>query len=74
MEEKIVKKIKVIIGKENTDELLQDLSLIVGEYGTPDQAKGIVGVLGPKRMDYAKAISSVNCLSTLLSESMISYI
>ena len=67
-------RIKVIIGKENTDELLQDLSLIVGEYGTPDQAKGIVGVLGPKRMDYAKAISSVNCLSTLLSESMISYI
>jgi len=66
--------VKVIIGKENPDEILQDLSLIVGEYGIPDKASGIVGVLGPKRMDYTRAISSVNCLSSLLSESVASYI
>ncbi len=66
--------IKVIIGKENPAEVLQDLSLIVGEYGIPDKAGGIVGVIGPKRMDYARAISLVTCLSSLLSESVADYI
>lgn len=66
--------IKVIIGKENPEEVLQDLSLIVGEYGIPDKAGGIVGVIGPKRMDYARTISLVTCLSSLLSESVADYI
>jgi len=66
--------IKVIIGKENPEEVLQDLSLIVGEYGIPDKAGGIVGVIGPKRIDYARAISLVSCLSSLLSESVADYI
>jgi heat-inducible transcriptional repressor len=66
--------IKVVIGGENPDEALQDLSLIIGEYGIPDKARGIVGVVGPKRMDYVRAISSVNCLSSLLTESVVEYI
>lgn len=66
--------IKVIIGGENPDEALQDLSLILSEYGVPDKAGGIIGVIGPKRMDYARAISSVNCLSSLLSKSVARYI
>ena len=68
------RKIRVIIGEENPDQTLQDLSLIISEYGIEDKAKGIVGVIGPKRMDYARAISSVNCLSSLLSESISEYI
>lgn len=66
--------IKVVIGEENPEPALQDLSLIASQYGTPDKASGIVGVIGPKRMDYAKAISSLNCLSTLLSNSVAEYI
>ncbi|GAH32333.1 unnamed protein product, partial [marine sediment metagenome] len=68
------RELRIIIGKENPDEALQDLSLIIGEYGIPDKARGIVGVVGPKRMDYARAISSVNCLSSLLTESVAEYI
>ncbi len=68
------RELKIIIGKENPDEALQDLSLIIAEYGIPDKARGIVGVVGPKRMDYARAISSVNCLSSLLTESVAEYI
>lgn len=67
-------KVKVIIGKENPVETLQDLSLIVGAYGIHDRASGIVGVIGPKRMDYARAISSVNSLSSLLGKSLADYI
>jgi heat-inducible transcriptional repressor len=66
--------LKVVIGGENPDEALRDLSLILSEYGVPDKASGIVGVIGPKRMDYARAISSINCLSSLLSKSVVRYI
>ncbi len=64
--------VKVIIGEENPEPSLQGLSLIISPYGIPDKASGIVGVLGPKRMDYARAISSLSCLSVLLSNSIAS--
>jgi heat-inducible transcriptional repressor len=66
--------VKVVIGDENPDPALQDLSLLASQYGVPDKASGIVGVIGPKRMDYAKAISSLNCFSALLSDSVAEYI
>jgi len=65
--------VKVVIGGENPEPALQDLSLIASQYGIPDRASGIVGVIGPKRMDYAKAISSLTSLSTLLSNSVVEY-
>jgi heat-inducible transcriptional repressor len=66
--------VKVVIGDENPEPALQDLSLLASQYGVPDKASGIVGVIGPKRMDYAKAISSLNCFSALLSDSVAEYI
>jgi len=67
-------RVRVVIGEENPEPALQDLSLIASEYGLLDKASGIVGVIGPKRMDYAKTISSLNCLSALLSNSVAEYI
>ena len=61
---------RVIIGQENRDEALQDLSLVIGSYGQTGGSRGVIGVVGPKRMDYARAISSVNYLASLLSESL----
>ena len=66
--------VQVVIGEENPEPALQVLSLIASEYGLLDKSSGIVGVIGPKRMDYAKTISSLNCLSTLLSNSAAEYI
>jgi heat-inducible transcriptional repressor len=66
--------IKVIIGKENTDEALQDLSLIISKYGITGKAKGIIGVIGPKRIDYRKVITSIDFFSSQLSRSMAEYI
>ena len=68
------RKVKVVIGEENPEPALQDLSLLASQYGVPDKASGIVGVIGPKRMDYAKAISSLSCLSALLSNSVAEYV
>jgi len=66
-------RLRVIIGEENQDATLQDFSLVIAEYGVQDKASGIVGVIGPKRMDYARIISSVDCLSSLLTESIADY-
>lgn len=66
--------VKIVIGEENPEPALQDLSLIASQYGLLSKAGGIVGVIGPRRMDYATAISSLNCLSTLLSNSLAEYI
>jgi heat-inducible transcriptional repressor len=66
--------VKIVIGDENPEPALKDLSFIASQYGVPDKASGIVGVIGPRRMDYARAISSLNCLTALLSNSVAEYI
>ena len=63
----------VIIGEENNEIALQDLSLIIGQYGVPEKATGFIGVLGPTRMNYAKTIQPINHISSVLSESIAEY-
>ena len=60
--------VRVIIGEENRDLALRDLSLVMSRYGVADQARGALGIIGPKRMDYPRAIAAVNYVSSLLSE------
>ena len=67
-------KVEVIIGGENAEVALRDFGLVVGQYGVSTKVSGIIGVIGPKRMDYSRAISSVNSVSTLLSKSVAEYI
>jgi len=62
--------VSVIIGQENRDEALQDLSIVIGNYCSSGQSRGVIGVVGPRRMDYLRAISSVQYLKSLLGESL----
>lgn len=63
--------IKLVIGEENQNELLRDLSLIFTRYGIPKEVGGAIGVIGPTRMDYARAISSLSYLSAALSRLVV---
>ena len=49
----------VRIGGENPEPALQSLSLVAANYGLPQRNLGTVSVIGPTRMDYARAIRSV---------------
>jgi heat-inducible transcriptional repressor len=49
----------VRIGGENTEPALHSLSLVAANYGLPQRNLGTVSVIGPTRMDYARAIRSV---------------
>lgn len=62
------RRVQVVIGHENPDEALQELSLVFSGYGVPDRAGGTIVVVGPTRMDYRRAISSVGYMSDLLSD------
>ena len=65
---------RIIIGEENPEAALQDLSLIIGQYGISDKISGLLGVVGPKRMDYVRSISWLNYLTTLLSNKVTQYV
>jgi heat-inducible transcriptional repressor len=66
--------VHVLIGGEGNWEELTDFSLVLSRYGSPNMATGILGVLGPLRMAYGNAISTVNfvggLLTNLISETM----
>ncbi len=62
------KRVQVIIGEENRDKELHDLSLVFGRYGISGRVGGAVMVIGPTRMDYRRAISSVGYVSDVLSD------
>jgi heat-inducible transcriptional repressor len=55
------------IGAENPEPALHSVSVVGAPYGLGYRPLGAVGVIGPLRMDYAKAIDSVRVASTELS-------
>ena len=59
--------VNVRIGGEISCEAIQDCSMVIATYGVGGQPAGSLGVLGPIRMDYAKVISIVDCLTENLS-------
>lgn len=60
--------VRVLIGDENKDEAIKDYSVIVGRYGVSGEAEGTIGVVGPKRMQYDKAITTIRYLSLVMSK------
>jgi heat-inducible transcriptional repressor len=51
---------KVVIGSENRTSGMQKLSMVVSTYKDGDKLVGTIGVIGPTRMDYMKAITYVD--------------
>jgi heat-inducible transcriptional repressor len=60
--------INVKIGSENTIAELKDLSVITTVYKNGDRAVGVLGIIGPKRMEYKKMMSLVSRVSEMLNK------
>lgn len=56
---------QVLIGSETGAELLEDYSIVLSKYKI-GSAKGSIGLIGPKRMNYAKMIAMVEAVSKVL--------
>lgn len=59
--------VQVIIGGEGRWEELSECSVVLAPYGEAGRAVGALGVLGPMRMRYGRAISTVRYVADLLS-------
>ncbi|TMF66652.1 MAG: HrcA family transcriptional regulator, partial [Chloroflexi bacterium] len=60
--------VHVAIGSEHRLALLRDCSLVFGRYGSGMDAIGLVGIVGPTRMDYARSIGAVRYVGSLMSD------
>ncbi len=60
--------VQVIIGGEGRWNELQECSLVVSPYGVSGEATGALGVMGPMRMPYSRAISTVRYVAKLMSD------
>jgi heat-inducible transcriptional repressor len=59
--------VAVRIGAENEAPALRSLALVAASYGLPQRSLGAVSVIGPLRMDYARAIHAVRDAAAQLS-------
>jgi heat-inducible transcriptional repressor len=59
--------VQIIIGSENEQDELKRLSLVASPCREDDRPVGIVGILGPTRMNYAKAIYIVENTAQFIS-------
>ena len=59
--------ITITIGKEIKRDEIETCSLVTSSYGSGD-LKGIIGIIGPKRMRYSKLVSLVDYTAKLLSD------
>ncbi len=56
----------VAIGQEQPLERLRECAAILATYGRPDELLGVVGVLGPTRLPYWRAVPMVNYIAAML--------
>ena len=59
--------VRVVIGREHTGDALRSMSVVICRYGVPGRALGTVGVVGPTRMEYDRAISGVRFISKVMN-------
>lgn len=62
--------VAIVIGDENPEGPYRDMSFVLARYGMPDGAQGVLGVLGPTRMDYADTLSHVRYVGDVLTRLM----
>jgi len=64
--------VRVLIGPENVAEELKDSSVIVASYDAGDNTRGLIGVVGPTRMDYSAVAAKLSFLAAGLSRRLSS--
>lgn len=62
--------VQIFVGEESGYQLLDDCSLVTAPYHIEDQVIGVLGVIGPTRMDYERVISIVDVTARLLGTAL----
>ncbi len=65
--------VRVLIGSETRVPDLDRCTLVTSNYGSEGAPRGAVGVLGPTRMEYAKAVALVDYVSRFFDRLLANY-
>ncbi len=60
--------VRVIIGRENPESRMQQCTLVIAPFHYRNRAVGALGVVGPTRMEYEHAITTVEYVAHLTSK------
>jgi heat-inducible transcriptional repressor len=60
--------VKVVIGSETASEELKHLSLVSSVYRDGEHSIGVLGIIGPKRMEYPKMMALVGAVSRIMNK------
>jgi heat-inducible transcriptional repressor len=58
--------VQVIIGAENRLEQMREASMVLTRYGSPDDLWGVLGIVGPTRLPYWRAVPVVRFMAELM--------
>jgi heat-inducible transcriptional repressor len=64
------RRVQIFIGEESGYALLDDCSLVTTPYRVEDRVVGVLGVIGPTRMDYQRVIPIVDVTARLLAAAL----
>lgn len=59
--------VRVMIGEENPIESMWGLSVVTSTFRESERAGGVIGIIGPKRMNYQSAIAIVDTAARYIS-------
>jgi len=60
--------VQFLIGPENVAEQLRDTSVVMASYRMGENLRGMIGIVGPTRMDYAKLASRMSYFAERLGK------
>ena len=64
------KGVQIFIGEESGYEVLDDCSVVTSPYESEGQILGVLGVIGPTRMDYERVIPIVDLTAKMLGSAL----
>lgn len=64
------KGVQIFIGEESGYEVLDDCSVVTSSYESEGQILGVLGVIGPTRMDYERVIPIVDLTAKMLGSAL----
>jgi heat-inducible transcriptional repressor len=62
--------VQIFVGEESGYRMLDECSLVTTAYRVDDQVVGVLGVIGPTRMDYQRVIPVVDVTARLLAAAL----
>jgi len=65
--------VTVVIGQEHAFTAMQDCSMITAPYYAGASERGTIGVVGPTRMDYDRAVPAVHYFAQSLSQTLVRF-